>query len=699
MKKGERVQFGGRKGTVVGSMPNGMIDIKFDDSSAVERRSVGRLAKANGSNIRLFTKADPARTNRARDAYCGNAIDGTAYYIFLGTQPTKNAPYVTVEDVRADLEEGLSPDEAVEAYAARRQAKAGDGVRVTVFKQKVSRSRKAEQTYRAKGKSKKKWSRIEDMPELYDRKGPAKPAPRGALVEKSPKGEFHYRLSISESPSSLLTRNYNFYRFRRYNYSRVVDGSFAKTLAAAAKVPVEVAKRMENSQMVQDKGDTLLVSDKAKAASPLFSFVRTSYSPTQKQKFAPCFSENEAYNIRLVEEGARAYKGFASAMGSFPNLFAHDTRLGKKKISNHLGKLLYSVTAIHRWWESIENTEELPDIVEDQTSAEPINSSALDGVALSVMGTESKYKAHPEEVVRDLALLAEPLGIAPSVAFFRQGTTAQRSIYTLLGIKPTPIPSPLTRKERETQLRRIRDIALQAGKLPQDALKTFYALLVAYYALGGKEAARYADEVANELRSLSALLQGGERGYGGTGEVVFKTYNPVLFQLVRQNWQTDFRLAEHKDLIEEVDRVGVMGAATQMVYQAELQGLPVQEYLFEEFTRASRVGKKQMERAKSGAYRNVLLFWPFGDNRAELFGKAQSFVEHPATYIRNLKGFLSEGVSRLLRSPRATDAQMDWVTKEKTPIARSSLAKATDEQKRLKSLLRAIDKRISALER
>jgi len=47
MKKGDRVSFDGRAGTVVNFMPAGMIDVKFDDVGRVERRHEGRLAKAN----------------------------------------------------------------------------------------------------------------------------------------------------------------------------------------------------------------------------------------------------------------------------------------------------------------------------------------------------------------------------------------------------------------------------------------------------------------------------------------------------------------------------------------------------------------------------------------------------------------------------------------------------------------------------
>lgn len=52
MKKGDRVSFDGRVGTVVGFMPAGMVDIRFDDAAGrVERRSQDRLgvvAKPNG---------------------------------------------------------------------------------------------------------------------------------------------------------------------------------------------------------------------------------------------------------------------------------------------------------------------------------------------------------------------------------------------------------------------------------------------------------------------------------------------------------------------------------------------------------------------------------------------------------------------------------------------------------------------------
>lgn len=49
-RKNDRVSFNGRMGTVVGLMPNQMVDVRFDDRNAVERRSADRL-RMEGSGL------------------------------------------------------------------------------------------------------------------------------------------------------------------------------------------------------------------------------------------------------------------------------------------------------------------------------------------------------------------------------------------------------------------------------------------------------------------------------------------------------------------------------------------------------------------------------------------------------------------------------------------------------------------------
>lgn len=148
MQKGLRVSFGGRAGTVVGNMPQGMVDVRFDDAPGrVERRHRDRLtalARTNGKRplrrarrarrnarkddskkgagipiseqetvaaryrkspikearlsevlgdrrIAFSVQPDPPRMSkgpRGRRNYCGNPIDGAAYYAYVQTAKT-----------------------------------------------------------------------------------------------------------------------------------------------------------------------------------------------------------------------------------------------------------------------------------------------------------------------------------------------------------------------------------------------------------------------------------------------------------------------------------------------------------------------------------------------------------------------------------------------------------------------------------
>ena len=145
MKKGARVSFRGRKGTVVGSMPNGMTDVRFDDGGAIERRSEARLARANGRKPRkprkagrkkrtarrnaagssqaalqstiasgrgmaVFTRPDPPRLGKDGSTYCGNPIDGTAYYIVVDESSRPGTRWITWDEVSEAYEKLTGED-------------------------------------------------------------------------------------------------------------------------------------------------------------------------------------------------------------------------------------------------------------------------------------------------------------------------------------------------------------------------------------------------------------------------------------------------------------------------------------------------------------------------------------------------------------------------------------------------------------
>lgn len=153
MKKGDRVSFNGRTGTIEGFMPAGMVDVRFDDSAGrVERRHHDRLdpiARTNsgrrprrarrnsdkakererqraaetkmrqttkakpvsrqvdvkgamrGRGAAMFTREDPPRMSADRKSYCGNPIDGTAYYIMVESKKRWVPHWITKAEVRA----------------------------------------------------------------------------------------------------------------------------------------------------------------------------------------------------------------------------------------------------------------------------------------------------------------------------------------------------------------------------------------------------------------------------------------------------------------------------------------------------------------------------------------------------------------------------------------------------------------------
>lgn len=184
MRKGDRVSFKGRIGTVVGFMPQGMVDVRFDDAShRVERRAKSDLHRAGSATkqnprprrrtrlrarrnsddtpeteetkrkqeaarakaersrtldeIRseisridrfdkrkrmeakpartlediiarekaaVFTRPDPPRLSEGKNAYCGNPIDNTAYYIIVDDSTSRITPWVTWDQVKEAAE-------------------------------------------------------------------------------------------------------------------------------------------------------------------------------------------------------------------------------------------------------------------------------------------------------------------------------------------------------------------------------------------------------------------------------------------------------------------------------------------------------------------------------------------------------------------------------------------------------------------
>ena len=168
MKKGDRVSFGGRVGTITGFMPAGMVDVRFDDAPGrIERRHtnrLGRVARPNGRKRRarkarrnssereaarlrqaeakmrqttkpkevrldidvrgklqgrgatMFTREDPPRLSADRKTYCGNPIDATAYYIVVDNSRRWVPRWVTKSEVQRAAPPGAEGQELLDWF-------------------------------------------------------------------------------------------------------------------------------------------------------------------------------------------------------------------------------------------------------------------------------------------------------------------------------------------------------------------------------------------------------------------------------------------------------------------------------------------------------------------------------------------------------------------------------------------------------
>ncbi len=792
MKKGDRVKFSGRKGTVVRSMPNGMIDIRFDDSSAIERRSAGRLARANPKEmvstrsqqpipaLSYFTKADPPRINKAQTAYCGNPIDGTAYYAFLPSKTADSTQWVTNDNIKSFVLAGMSVPEAVAAYTKSRKEQSPEGTIVSSFptpvgrqgvqsfyveKKKYGKKSKeaqkrvppetvthvtspsgetkyladkgtkqerevvvafdAQTAARMKGKqlqraSKARGRDFQDDPSLYGSKGKSI-APSNAAVGETRDGPVNYRIKTKEVPSSTLKRNYNFYRERSY----VVRGDgpeLYQFVSSTVGVDHQTAAEMIWCQMVTvyppgqyrggqtpsdpryyelEAGYRITISDKAKANSPFFSFVRVAHSPTnRRQRFAPCFSNDEKADIKALQQGARALKRYSGALKSAAGLFDDDKKVTKAAPAQRLQNLLRAYTAVNSWWDQLDYTETLKDRIEAQAPLADLGESSLlskslhdlRGIAFSGTGTVSLFADQPQQVVQNLFDVAKFSGIAPPRSMFQ--TETARAMFAAVGIEPALTPGVTS----EAYKGEILEIA--QSTLPIKSRRVLYALLVAYYALGGSQVAEAASAASQQVRDLSASLQGGEAGFGGTGQIVLMTYNPLLFQLLQRTWKTTFSLEGHPDYIKDVDAIGRLGASVRMVHEAEVQGIPLGTYLYDQFAPAEKVGKKQMERSNS--YTNALLFWPLGAMRKPtFFDEANAFIGNPLGYIKHLKRSLPKSMLRTSRSTRLpkTETQPDWPYEPKGRISRATASLIEKDRVKLQEMIQAVDRRIKAVRR
>jgi hypothetical protein len=777
MKKGQRVTFNGRKGTVVGSMPNGMIDVQFDDSSAVERKSIGRLARTNSSRRRrnpkemvgirsqeripqlgLLTRADPPRLTADNTQYCGNPIDGTAYYVILPQKARSVSQFLTESLVRkAGVDPQGKTGEQV-ATEVKLYLEYTYGTKVSYYRTETSKVERPSQLIRMKQKQKKRMARIERDPSVYS-KGSAtrtKSAPSDAYIEQVKGESFYYMFKYTAKPSAAL-REYNLYAYRKF-VVRSSGRALADVVAQSGGIDERLAVQMIRCGMVTlqrteigeggslrretltitdptsteaEKGEVIQVWDKAKEASPFFSLVYTSYSPVLPSKYAPCFTDEEQTQIKILEAGMKAIKSYGSALQSVVYLF-DKWQLGEEKVradapERALNKLLRGYAAVNRWWESLyeSDDDEFIQLREDISNEAPkadldvpsfLSNSLknLRGIAVSPLGTENLYQdeSKRDEITRELIKAAWFNGFAPPQSVLSKGQIS--TLKDIYGIGTTRAAKSPFGPDSEYALTSIlfgqpkwrKKVSLNEDV---DFRRAFYALIYAYYALTGAplwEKNRPVDiqsqfrPASRQLSDLVADIQGGERGMSGTGQTVYVTYNPILFQLVRSTWKTNFSILEEVGIANDLDATGRFGANVKWLHQLELSRVPVQATLAKQFNEATRLGKKTMEKAKSRKYLPILLFWPLGATREQWLDAAQRFVSDPVGQIKRLKQSLTIRVGNLIRGKdlKQTEVTADWSKGTRTsPISRSSLTKASNRHEELQAMLRAIDKRIENL--
>lgn len=215
------------------------------------------------------------------------------------------------------------------------------------------------------------------------------------------------------------------------------------------------------------------------------------------------------------------------------------------------------------------------------------------------------------------------------------------------------------------------------------------------------------DTLINGVSAAMVRLRGGatgltatrtdERGVGRQVDIaVFKTYNPVLFELTRLFWPTArstpdpgwSSILAHPELVQMVDSVGRFGYTAQLIQEkalgiGEYQQAPVRSpnelaqrldavlqpvYAYPmpggETTPVSldqlmlnRLPLPKIKgvrysrddfRAPPGLYAPFLLTWPLGASSAQVGELADQWITTPNDFLRSQKGAVSEGMKKVM---------------------------------------------------
>jgi len=197
------------------------------------------------------------------------------------------------------------------------------------------------------------------------------------------------------------------------------------------------------------------------------------------------------------------------------------------------------------------------------------------------------------------------------------------------------------------------------------------------------------DSVINAVTLAQVELRGGSTGISGTEKfTIFKTYNPVLFELTRLFWPTGGRtnpqwsnILAHDELVTALDTVGVFGATMQLVQEAGLKASNQQEVLlnlqdrmrpaFEQqlpgtdevvspsaaqvlrgwralpYIKGVRYTKEEL-RAPAGWYTPLLLTWPLGLTSEEYNKLLNEWLVSPVQYLKHLKPTVANAIRSVM---------------------------------------------------
>ena len=444
MRKGDRVNFQGRTGTVVNFMPQGMVDVRFDDAGRVERRHKKLLsrdrAKRNprprrarknarqqtpldtslwkGDGISVYTRQDPPRrgpaTSDGGTGYCGNPIDGTAYYLYVDAKPTSQPRWVTWSDIDPYLpkewrgvaligqlgifrETGaryvLGDTEAQDALLGYKDA-FGNQVKGALLRYVEAVEKKGVSVWAQEPgiegtamRHRTKHTRALRMEELKKKgKKPPPPPPASAFGFIGAKGRVTFLRQKNPREFANLNRldDFQLYGFKgikapdpemleefypaelgRWGMLTVAiwQGSggrislhVANMFILSGCVKVGLTKRSLSLQRLPqfnlfNRGDVIAIYDKAKSASPYFSWVPAQVAPTAGKPYPPCLNDEQKEVRAIYTRAASGFAQYGRALANIRSLF--QGYAANPEATPYQDKPVQSMRNVASWYSSL----------------------------------------------------------------------------------------------------------------------------------------------------------------------------------------------------------------------------------------------------------------------------------------------------------------------------------------------------------